>query len=379
LERLPPALTIPPVSIGDPVSHFANKELIGADAEGGDPGIPHFFWYVLYSGYCCSWLGKPDEALEHYRVADYMLEEGVVNPALSILRHNVGVASGSTRSPAATEDQVYSFFLEGPAPQRDGLPHLVSGFPESNLSSLVADIKPGFHGENIRAQNHPEDRAHVMVMSTGRCGTMALHHLFNGTNLESYHSYWFMSRFTNKYEMMARLHANNFDKTRALAVWASTRAAEWLGEKPMIGLNHTDTIYAPVFAAIHPKSKFVYLRRDPEKVFKSFYTKNQYLDGAGCLVPFTYSLEDEFRFSPVDISEKDGIHYHIEYTERFCRAFGNIMGDRWIEISSDKLFAQDPDEIEKLLEFVGSDVSLEDAVEHFKTPVNVKAHKVCRS
>ena len=54
------------------------------------------------------------------------------------------------------------------------------------------------------------------------------------------------------------------------------------------------------------------------------------------------------------------------------------MGDRFTEISADKLFAQDKEEISKLLEFTGSNIPLNKAVDHFKTKINEKAHK-CQS
>jgi hypothetical protein len=180
------------------------------------------------------------------------------------------------------------------------------------------------------------------------------------------------------WEMVCRLFADNHENLDAAATWASTRAAEWLGEKPMIGLNHADTVFAPVFAAIHEKSKFVYLRRDPEKVFKSFYAKNQWQRGSNCFRPVLFDFSEGYAFDLPGFDEISGIRYHIRQTEQFSRAFGRVMGDRWIEISADRLFGQDTEEIAKLLEFTGSDIPLEDAVEHFKTPINVKAHK-CRS
>jgi hypothetical protein len=336
----------------------------------GGPGGD--FWVNVWRGWMCSQSGLVDRAKHYYALADEALPQGRLNPSLSVLRHNVGVGEGSVESVAATEDQVVSLFLGRRTEKSDYSKYAIGDISEYNIERIIADVDPGHHRDNI-----PVPRPHVMVMSTGRCGTMSLHKLFQDSNLSSYHSYWFMPSIFSRREMTCRLHAGNYEDLTVMAEWANTRAAEWLGGNPMIGLNHTDTVYAPIFAAIHKNSRFVYLRRDPERVFNSFYTKGQYRQGETCLYPVTYDFENGYQFSFREIDEKDGIQYHIRQTEQFSRAFGRVMGDRWIEISADRLFGQDTEEIAKLLEFTNSDIPLENAVEHFKTPINVKAHK-CR-
>jgi hypothetical protein len=319
-------------------------------------------------------------------LVSHALERGIdpppcLNASLSMLRAGPGEpGSGAVRPIDATEDQVVSVYLpwmcypEELTAEPRPTPHTSGSIPAKNIHKLIDGLEPGHHQDNIK-----EHRPHVMVMSTGRCGTMSLHKLLQGSNLESYHVYWWMNASFTKWEMMCRLYAGNFDSLHPMAEWAACRAAEWSGDKPMIGLNHTDTVFAPVFAAIHPKSKFVYLRRDPEKVFKSFYSKDQYGDGWTCFRTLKYNFDNGFQFSVPEQDEKEAIWDHIRQTEEFSRTFGEIMGDRWIEISADKLFSQDTDEIARLLDFTGSDIPLDNAVEHFKTPTNVKAHKVCRS
>ncbi len=354
----------------------------GNAVENPEDSFSMFFWATIFKAWHSSAAHNVDEALKHWRAADYLLENGTetgggINPELQALRHNPGTASGNVFSPPATEDSVFSFWLPSQAPdETTRYTSEMGDISEDSIQNVIENVLPGEHNDNIK-----EQRPHVMVMSTGRCGTMGLNSLFSNSNLQPHHSFLYMSRFPALFEFRARLYANNHDSVFAMAQWAATRAAEWLGEKPMIDLNHTDTTYAPVFAAIHKKSKFVYLRREPEKVFKSFYTKDQYSGGVGCFSPIRYTFDDwgRFLFNMPDCTDEYGIRYHIRQTEQFCRTFGNLMGDRWIEISSDKLFAQDKDEITRLLEFTGSDIPLDNAVEHFKTPVNVKAHRVCRS
>ena len=312
--------------------------------------------------------GDVEKAKYHYSNADTGLIGGQLNPSLSILRHNIGVGVGNVVPVEATEDCVNSLFLPRHTKESSGK-YLLGDIPEANIRRVIEGMKPGHHKDNIKSP-----RPHVMVMSTGRCGTMAVYKLFQHSNLTPYHTYWFMVDPHTRWEMFCRLYSGNHESLYPAAEWASARAAEWLGVKPMIGLNHTDTIFAPVFAAIHEKSKFVYLRRDLAKVFKSFYTKNQYRNGSSCFRPIRYDFDHGYQFSLPDITDKDGIRYHITETEKFCRTFGKVMGDRWIEISSDKLFDQDKSEIDKLLELIGSDVPIEKAEEHFKMPVNVLAH-----
>ena len=159
--------------------------------------------------------------------------------------------------------------------------------------------------------------------------------------------------------------------------WAATRAAEWLGAKPMIGCNHFDTIFAPVFAAIHPKAKFIYLRRDPEAVFRSFYGKQQW-GNDNQLTPLLYAIEDDdsFTYWLRGMSEIDKIAWYLRFTEIFSRAFGTVLGERFIEISADKLFARDQNEIKRLLEFSNGGIPLTRASKHFAVKINEKAHRV---
>lgn len=180
----------------------------------------------------------------------------------------------------------------------------------------------------------------------------------------------------SRWEMMCRLVEGNYDDLRAATEWTCCRAAEWLGEKPMIGLNHADTIFALVFAAIHKEARFVYLHRDRERVFNSFYRKNQWGGGYYHFRQVLYDFNKRYEFYVPSIELAEGIAWHIDFTDVFSRAFGRVMGDRWIEISSDRLFAQDREEVAKLLEFVGSDIDLDVAVEHFATKINEKRHKI---
>jgi len=133
--------------------------------------------------------------------------------------------------------------------------------------------------------------------------------------------------------------------------------------------------FSPVFAAIHPRSKFVHLRRNPEDVFESFFTKLQWNEGQ--LRPLDYAFSPEFRWKrPVD-NLPSCIAWYLRLTEVFARAMGRVVGpERFIEVSSDKLFAQDREEIGRLLDFTEAGISVDDAVDHFGKKINSKDHKI---
>ena len=325
---------------------------------------------------------KFDEAMEYYRQADSLMETVTtergpqLNPSLSVLRHNVGRGTGQVVPITATEDMVACFTIGGG--------HLET-LESSNAEGMAEiDINPKALDKNIRAfmqkldlGHHPENikehRPHVMIMSTGRCGTVSLHHLLRGSNLIPYHTFWWNLPTTSRINMSCQLASGDFRDAEIPETWLTCRAAEWLGGT-MIGLNHLDTIFAPAFAAMHPESKFVHITRDPGDVFNSFYGKNQW--GVQQLAPVYYKFTPKFHWRMVEQTIPQMIAWYLKFTEAFSRVFGRVMGDRHIEVRAEKLFAQDREAIGGLLEFVGADIPLDKAVDHFGTKINEKKHKI---
>lgn len=240
---------------------------------------------------------------------------------------------------------------------------------KSNILRLIAEFDSGIHALNIK-----EPREHVMVMSTGRAGTMSLHKLFQTSpNLTSYHSYWWHTQVTSRWWMLASL-MDGFGWRKPGMEWAATRAAEWLGPKPMIGCNHMDSIYCPVFAAIHPKAKFVYIYRNPIDVFKSFYGKDQWHDNQ--LLPFVYKhFEGYFEYGIPELDKIMKIAWFVRCTEILAEAMKDALGDRVMFIKAERLFAQDEEEISKLLDFTNAGIPIEKAKEHYTHKINEKADR----
>jgi hypothetical protein len=321
--------------------------------------------------------GFHEEARLAYKTADDILPVGHHGADFSVLRHTKGtLTKGAIVDPVpATEDIVYAFYLyHDPVTPNAGTVMKAAttdgDILESGIRKFLDTFNPGFHRENI-----PRDIPHVMVMSTGRCGTMSLYKMFQKSSLVPYHSYWWQNTSPARLEaiccLIERCITDVFDE------WLSTRAAEWLGaisnNRPVIGLNHLDTIFAPVFSVIHPESKFVYLHRDPMAVFESFYGKEQWLNNQLC--PINYTFDPVFQFHTPEYGLPHSIAWYIKFTEMFSRAMGRVMGGRFIEIQAEDLFSQKSGKIADLLNFVGADIPLDVAIEHFATKINEKTHK----
>lgn len=323
--------------------------------------------------------GQIDESIAAYATIDGLLPQGTaMDGSLSVLRQNDGIAYAphTVRPVEPTEDRVVTFLIGDGATQ--GQTDILASEPGIDLRGLSRGIRTvmdaydtGLHGRNASGEGR-----HIMVMSTGRCGTMSLYRLFSQHPLLlAYHTFWWGMSVSYRMEMLCRIMSANPGQGLG-DLWAMTRAAEWLGAEAngrvMVDLNHLDTIFAPIFAAIHPRSRFIHLRRDPAMVFDSFFAKNQWMNAQ--LQPATWTFAGGFHWSPVGGTLQRRIAWYIRLTEVFARAMGQVVGpERYIEVSSDRLFAQDVDEIARLSDFVGVAID----PEHFASRINAKDHKVC--
>jgi hypothetical protein len=345
------------------------------------PGVDTLLFFVA-SAWRHSRNGDVGAALAAYRMAERMLPSGSLNPELSILRHNVGSAEGGITAISPTEDRVISFFMSETtieSPTNDGMiyPIIDGAVLEQHIRTFIKRFRPDVHWKNIT-----RELPHTLFLSTGRCGTVSIFQLLQGGQSIPHHTYWWTLPPSSRWEMMCRLLSGRLNTLDAPKTWAETRAAEWLSAisqgRPMIGLNHLDTIFAPAFATVHRRSRFVYLRREPGAVFESFYGKNQWQESQLRAVEYAFDPEFRFRRLPYDLPTNIAWYFHL--TQEFARAMGRVVGpDRYMEISSDRLFAQDEAEIGKLIEFTSSGLFLPDATAHFGKKINEKAHKATLS
>lgn len=324
-----------------------------------------------------------EKAFELYAKAEQEKDRRMTfSPTLNVLRHALGdndffdKVEGTVTAVPPSEDAVFGIQSMGsihPMVSARGMKKtkIDQAQLEKNIRKFHFDA--GYHMKNLRRL-----QPHVMVMSTGRCGTMSLYRLLQQTQYIPHHQFVYNTNHVYRMEQMCRFIEGNYQNSDVIDFWMKTRAAEWLGaminDSPMAICGHYDTIFAPAFALVHRGSKIVYLRRDPKKVFASMYGKNQWREQIG---PIFYKFDDEghWDWKDQDLDTPEQIVWYLKFTEAFSRALGNVISDRWIEISSDKLFAQDEDEIRRLVDFAELDIPFNDAVGHFGNVYNRKAHK----
>jgi len=325
--------------------------------------------------------GRFDKAMDSYEAAQHCgLAE--VSPATQLLRYDIGKANGIVRAIEPTEDSVVVLEMSDDTPVANSFEGLTN--PVIDREVFAENIRRyryqcrDHHMANIHTQ-----MPHVMVMSTGRCGTVSMLRLFNNSDYVPHHTYTYNTPARDRMEMMCRMMTTGGDDSipgMMAEHWLMSRSAEWLGSmeegRRFMGLNHMDTIYAPLFALVHPQSRFIYLRRDPVKIFESFYSKNQWNHSQ--LRPLAYTFDGDFKYLEVPMNLPERLAWYIRFTEEFSRAMGDVLGPRFVEISADKLFNQDIEEIEKLLDFTETNITMGQALGHFSKPVNVKAHKAKR-
>lgn len=325
--------------------------------------------------------GDMDAALAGYSAADELGRNTLpgqpffINPALSLLRHVAGHAEGALYPLPPTEDHVISMQLSSgslwEAPDAYGMRWPDFGDMSGAIARWIDTFDGGYHAENIRG-----DIPHVQVLSTGRCGTMGLFHLLETAQYLPYHGYFINVAHQYRYDMAYRLMSGHLDNDGAAQMWCKCRAAEWIGAenlgRPMAMLNHYDTVFAPTLAALHPQAKFMYLRRDPVKVFESFFSKGQWSEQQ--ISPIYYTFDPEFRWRHMRYDTPRAIAWYLRWTESFCAAFSDVRP--LASFSSDLLFAGDRTETARLIDFLDLDMTVERVIQHYRTPYNEKRHKI---
>jgi len=326
--------------------------------------------------------GDIEQARKRYDEADSLdFTEFHHNADLAVLRHSKGEGDGRIIAPPISEDEVKSFAVISSdvteAPDAYGLkyPEINGKKLEENIRKFISYVKLGFHKENIK-----KELPHVMVISTGRCGTMSLYRLFEQSRLMAFHSYMWTPNGIAQTEAMCRFMDGNYDSMIPFSDYLQCRSAEYIGavneDRPLISLLHLDTIFAPVFAAWHPKGKIIYLRRDPVKVYQSFYGKSQW--NKHQLNPVFYDFKPEFAWRRLALDLTPRLAWYIYFIEEFCWAMFRVFcieGREMAIIDADLLFAQDEHEIMRLLHFAECGLPLGRVTDHFKTKYNEKPHK----
>ena len=314
--------------------------------------------------------GDRDQCMKLYATADYLIDRlplalHTKHNAISLARHFEvdDVHRGLVQSCPMNEDFILS--LTWP-----------DVFEESDTSDglSVYDPDPRYVRMRMTTANK-NDSPHVQVISPGRSGTVSLYKLLADTLYLPYHTFIFNPPRCHNYWMMHSLLSGDWIEPE---LWYRCRRAEWIGAENVgrnfINLNHLDSVYAPFFASVHKNSKFLYLKRDPVKIFKSFVEKNQF-NNAQIWPLYTGLLDSGFRWKErrMDMAEK--MAWYIRFHDNLAWRMSEAYGDRVCTISSDLLFDQDETEINRLLDFLGLEISMDGMKKHFSKKINEKAHK----
>ena len=245
----------------------------------------------------------------------------------NLARHFQGFkdAEGTPIPVDPTEDDVVSIWLtyleNPPQPRARNMKLLLMSDPELIAERMLEFANYMWVGHHDGGQYDP-----VFFMSTGRCGTMSMHQLLQGSRLRPYHSYWWMLPSTEHIEFVARMLNRKAASARVVTNWIETRAAEWLAG-PIAMINHTDICRAP---------------------------------------------------APTNWEEEDMIHWYVTSVNNYADGMRMAYPERTKRIYADLLFQQNEAEIKKLLDWCEVDIPLEDAKAHFSRKINEKAHKVVR-
>lgn len=340
------------------------------------------FRQLAVDAWCAAEEGDHEKAFALYVEAE-QAAEGIMpfSATLNILRHVRGDStffeqiSGDVCTLDPTEDDVFGVEAGQNTEQSKSTRGMQKAIIDQD--ALEDNIRKFHFQASYHLNNIKRMQPHLLVMSTGRCGTMSLYRLLQKTQYMAHHQCFFNVSYAMRLEQMCRFIEGNYDSDKIVNFWLQTRAAEWINavcrDRPVALVGHQDTIFAPVFAAIHmARGKIIYLRRNPRDVFASMYGKEQFNRQ---LRPVSYRFEEEWEWKDSDLSLPLQIAWYLRFTETFARAMGKVIPDRWIELDADKLFQLDAKEIIKLHEFAELDIPIDDVRSHFKTIYNRKAHK----
>jgi len=286
---------------------------------------------------------------------------------------------------SADEEDSHDGALKEPVVNPDALRKNITAFMDV-VSELIEDGAFDLWRDNFsqfRDAFAPDAPPPVFVLSTGRCGTLALLRLLErSNNTLGFHTLLMYVANIDRNHILYRILEGRFDKKvlkELLGNYLQTRAAEWFytlrqGKTPVV-INHLDTPFAPFNAMFHPESRFLHLYRDDAATYQSLLTKNQW---GGQLQHWRYDPEfpDGKFVCRLDegLSIEEHIAWYLNVTKVFSEAFmETIAPERAVSIRSEDLFKQDRQafaDLKKVLPI--DDVSDDGFRENYARPINAK-------
>ncbi|RED49661.1 sulfotransferase family protein [Aestuariispira insulae] len=230
--------------------------------------------------------------------------------------------------------------------------------------------------------------APISVLSTGRVGTTALQVLAGHSDrLSPYHYLSQNIAAGDRNHLLYRLMDGTADDTfldRFIERYLTFRFAELYvshsqGRRAII-VNHLDTLFTPIMAAIFPKATFLHAYRNPGATLISLAYKNQ----------FQFAQLRHLKYDPgypsglflhsrdPNLSLEQECAWYMHVTDLYARSLGELLPqERFLSLDMEDLFAGNPNRIETFISFIGDDeLTPELCRETFSRKINEKSHRV---
>lgn len=273
---------------------------------------------------------------------------------------------------------------------RDSLQENIKKFKQLCRELINDGVFKDFQDNIHRIKQHyaPNIPDFVQVMSTGRCGTLALYEFLKRSNqVIPYHTMQSQLIPPDRNHILYRILSGAFDKkiiTTILTGYLQNRVSEicyaYTKQCTPVIINHWDTIFAPFLAELFPRSTFLHLWRADEDVFKSIYGKNQFQNEQlrHCWFDSQF-LQGKFScFFDGSLTAPQQIAWYLFFTREYALAFkGTLVSNRMNSIKSEDLFSGDINKFNILRSLMPiSDINKEQFISSFSIPVNQKKDKV---
>jgi Sulfotransferase family len=206
------------------------------------------------------------------------------------------------------------------------------------------------------------------VMSTGRCGTLALHKFITSSSEvfavhrnfpEHERFYQHGTALDTKSFVFAKCFNADITDDQALAIVEEYLAKRWqtitrANNKRLIFCAHHDVAWMPVISALFPKSRFIHLIRNPQTTIQSFLSKNQYT--ATQILPLASSSNRELLFRDLFAM----VCWYYVFVNLYIRAHGTSLSrERFLFLKSEDFFKVDNLVYQNLSKFLDLEVSYE--------------------
>lgn len=245
--------------------------------------------------------------------------------------------------------------------------------------------------ENIETiKNHfaPNIPDFVQVMSTGRCGTLALYEFLKKSDqVIPFHTMQSQLIPPDRNHLLYRIVSGNLDKKiiqMLLSAYLTNRVSEicyaYTKQRTPVIINHWDTIFAPFLSELFPTSNFLHLWRADEEVFKSIYGKNQFQNEQlrHCFFNSDFPQGNFICFFDTALTMQQQISWYLLFTREYSLAFKSTLPEkRMSSMRSEDLFSGNIEKFQILKELMPiDDISDSNFIASFAKPINQKKDKV---